>query len=192
MADMTASQRAVAMIYYSFTSLSTVGFGDLRPYNDAERVVVSFILLVGVAIFSYVMGNFTEILDTFKEIDAEMEYGDELSKFFGLIKHYNKGRFLNRELKVKIEDFMEYRWLNDKNQAVSKDSDVKLIEQLPLEVHQQIYSKFMFKNFLKNFSRYFSIPNHQSTHQYAFYTWQNSEYQRFMIDVMKMLEPIQF
>ena len=169
------------MVYYSFTSLSTVGFGDMRPYNDAERVIVSGILFVGVIIFSLVMGKFTQILDTFKEIDAEMEDGEGLSKFFGLIKHYNKGRFLNRDLKVKIEDFMEYRWLNDKNQAMVEQKDIDLLEQLPLEVHQQIYSKFMFKNFLKNFSRYFSIPNHQTTNQYAFYTWENSEYQSFMI-----------
>ena len=150
------------MVYYSFTSLSTVGFGDLRPYNDAERVVVSGILFVGVIIFSIVMGKFTDILDTFKEIDAEMEDGEGLSKFFGLIKHYNKGRFLNRDLKVKIEEFMEYRWLNDKNQAMQDGDDIALLEQLPVDVQQRIYSEFMFKNFIKSFSRYFSIPNQQA------------------------------
>lgn len=50
------------MTYYAFTTLSTVGFGDFHPRSNAERTVCAFILLIGVAIFSYVMGNFIEIL----------------------------------------------------------------------------------------------------------------------------------
>jgi len=107
---MTSYQRAVAVTYYAFTSLSTVGFGDLYPTNDAERLMVAFILLFGVAIFSLVMGNFIEILDTFKSINSEMEDGDNLSRFFGLIKQFNKGRMIDHSMKRKIEDFMEYRW----------------------------------------------------------------------------------
>ena len=51
-----------AILYFSFTSLSTVGFGDYHPTNDIERLIGAFILLFGVAIFSIVMGNFTDIL----------------------------------------------------------------------------------------------------------------------------------
>lgn len=48
--------------YFAFTTLSTVGFGDYHPRSDSERAVCAIILLVGVAIFSYIMGNFIEIL----------------------------------------------------------------------------------------------------------------------------------
>ena len=51
-----------AILYFSFTTLSTVGFGDYHPTNDIERFIGAFILLFGVAIFSIVMGNFTDIL----------------------------------------------------------------------------------------------------------------------------------
>jgi len=84
--DKNSYERAIAMTYYAFTSLSTVGFGDMYPVNNAERLVVAFILLFGVAIFSYVMGNFIQILDTFKSINAEIEEGDSLSRFFGNLK----------------------------------------------------------------------------------------------------------
>ena len=59
----THIQIAIAVTYFAFTSLSTVGFGDLHPRSDCERLITAFILLFGVAIFSYVMGNFIEILD---------------------------------------------------------------------------------------------------------------------------------
>ena len=55
-------QNMVALIYFAFTTLSTVGFGDYVPRGDAERVIGAFILLMGVAIFSFVMGIFSELL----------------------------------------------------------------------------------------------------------------------------------
>lgn len=49
---------SVTVMYYAFTSMSTVGFGDYHPRSDYERVLVAFILLFGVTIFSYIMGTF--------------------------------------------------------------------------------------------------------------------------------------
>ena len=45
--------------YYAFTTLSTVGFGDLAPRSDPERIFCALILLVGVGIFSVFLGDFT-------------------------------------------------------------------------------------------------------------------------------------
>ena len=50
-------------LYYSFTSLSTVGFGDFHPRSNAERLTCAFVLLLGVACFSYIMGNFIAVLE---------------------------------------------------------------------------------------------------------------------------------
>ena len=52
------------MIYFAFTSLATVGFGDFHPRADEERIFIAFLLVVGVAIFSYIMGIFISILKT--------------------------------------------------------------------------------------------------------------------------------
>ena len=72
-------------MYFSFTSLSTVGFGDYNPRSDMERLFCALILLFGVAIFSYIMGIFISILGTYKSLNADLDDGDNLSKFFGLI-----------------------------------------------------------------------------------------------------------
>jgi hypothetical protein len=50
-------------MYFAFTSLSTVGFGDYTPRSDIERSIGAFVLLSGVATFSYIMGNFINILN---------------------------------------------------------------------------------------------------------------------------------
>ena len=71
--------------YFSFTSLSTVGFGDIRPLSDFERILGAIILLAGVSVFSIVMSNFKEIIDKYNIISADLEDGDNLNKFFGLL-----------------------------------------------------------------------------------------------------------
>jgi len=72
-------------MYYSFTSLTTVGFGDYNPRSEFERIFCAMILLFGVAIFSYIMGNFIEILEQIKQLDEELDDGDNLTRFFGLL-----------------------------------------------------------------------------------------------------------
>lgn len=87
------------MVYYAFTSLSTVGFGDLHPRSNSERLVCSFILLFGVAIFSYIMSIFIEILDQYKNLNADLDEGDDLSKFFGLLRRFNDNVPIKLQLK---------------------------------------------------------------------------------------------
>ena len=50
------------LVYFTFTTLSTVGFGDFNPKSNVERLVVAFGMLLGVAIFSIIMGQFTMML----------------------------------------------------------------------------------------------------------------------------------
>ena len=51
------------MVYFAFTSLSTVGFGDFCPRGDVERILGSMLLLFGVAIFSYIMSKFIAMIE---------------------------------------------------------------------------------------------------------------------------------
>ena len=83
--DYSATHRTIASMYYAFTTLSTVGFGDLAPRSNIERMVCSFILMFGVSIFSYFMGNFIEILTLYQNLNADLDEGDELTKFFAMM-----------------------------------------------------------------------------------------------------------
>jgi len=77
--------RALAVLYFLFTTLSTVGFGDYHPKNEFEQAFTAFVLLSGVCIFGVLMGVFIDIMDEFLGMDADFDDGENLSKFFGLI-----------------------------------------------------------------------------------------------------------
>jgi hypothetical protein len=97
--DETDSRKAIIVVYYAFTSLSTVGFGDYSPRSDFERILCAIILLFGVAIFSFIMGNFINILDQYQNLHKDLDEGDELMRFFGLIKKFNDNVPLKLSLK---------------------------------------------------------------------------------------------
>ena len=73
------------MFYFAFTTLTTVGFGDLRPYSNFERALGALVLFCGVLTFSYIIGNFLDIIDAFDTVTAENEDADNLSRFFGIL-----------------------------------------------------------------------------------------------------------
>jgi hypothetical protein len=97
---MTSKETTIIILYYAFTSLTTVGFGDLHPRSNVERIFVSITLLTGVAIFSYIMGNFIEIIGQMMEINSSFHDGDNLDKFFGLIKRFNMNKLTKHELRA--------------------------------------------------------------------------------------------
>ena len=42
--------------YFAFTTLSTVGFGDYHPESNIEKWAGTMVLLLGVAMFSFLLG----------------------------------------------------------------------------------------------------------------------------------------
>ena len=49
-------------MYFSMTTLSTVGFGDITAKSNLEKIVAMIVMLVGVGFFSYIMGKFISII----------------------------------------------------------------------------------------------------------------------------------
>ena len=52
---MEESYTVIILVYFTFTSLSTIGFGDFAPRSDLERLLTAFILFIGVSLFSYIL-----------------------------------------------------------------------------------------------------------------------------------------
>jgi hypothetical protein len=100
----------LVLLYFSFTSLTTVGFGDYNPRSDAERIFIAFGLLFGVAIFSYVMGQFIQVVEQFSVYNQVCEEGDELARFFGVLLHFNNYDDYDLDKKRDIERYFDYRW----------------------------------------------------------------------------------
>ena len=55
------AQRYVASVYWAFTTMTTVGYGDIVPSSDTERVYATVIMILGATVFGYVVGSVSAI-----------------------------------------------------------------------------------------------------------------------------------
>ena len=60
---MSTSDQIITSLYFALTTLSTVGYGDLFPVSQIERVFAVIVMLLGVAFFSFIMGNIMTIVE---------------------------------------------------------------------------------------------------------------------------------
>merc|ERR1739848_726547 len=55
-------RRYMAALYWSMTTLSTVGYGDITPKSDGERAYAMLAMVVGGAFYGYIVGSVTSII----------------------------------------------------------------------------------------------------------------------------------
>lgn len=58
----TSGQRYIAAMYWAMTTLSTVGYGDIIPKSDSERLYAMLAMVVGGAFYGYIVGCVTSIV----------------------------------------------------------------------------------------------------------------------------------
>jgi len=71
--------------------------------------------MFGVSIFSYILGNFLEIIKAYKDFNKDADDDENLVHFFMLLRSLNHGEEMESKFKKKLEDFFHYRWTNHKN-----------------------------------------------------------------------------
>ena len=59
---MSISSLYLTSIYYTVTTISTVGYGDISGVNPLERLISIFLMVTGVFFFSYSSGTLTSII----------------------------------------------------------------------------------------------------------------------------------
>ena len=109
---LNAGDDYVATLWFMFESLTTVGFGDLRPGTTSERVFIITVMFIGASAFGYILGC------------VAADFGLKTDNFDS-IKNYCDRKGLGRVLLGKLnmnEDFASKfkpsRNLNKKNLPV--------------------------------------------------------------------------
>lgn len=125
-------------IYFSVTTLATVGYGDITPCNNTERIVCSLMMLVGIFVYSVTIGSLTNILMNLDRRKAVLN-----SKLNMLIELSNKYK-LNKLFYQKLTQAIEYEHRNSPKEVE------ELINGLPSTLRTQllivIYSKLIENN----------------------------------------------
>lgn len=96
------SKQYVYSIYWSLTTLTTVGYGDITPTNMPERYYCLFAMLIGAMMFGYMMSTIGSMVTTMdRQAAAFEEKMDE-------VKEWMTTRNIPRKLLIRVRKYYEH------------------------------------------------------------------------------------
>ena len=157
--------RYFSSLYFIYTTLTTVGYGDLTPVTILEKTMALGLMSLGVIIFAYV---FQKMLDEMTEIAVQ---SNEISNKLFELKILQKQLELKRPIILEMRriimtintQIQYYKRLTTKP-PVLKDLDVQGYDKLLIEAFTSYFSKFsLFKDFSNEMKIKFFLK-HDVTH----------------------------
>jgi hypothetical protein len=67
------------VLYFTLTTVTTVGYGDYLPKNVYEFALLCVIMLCAVAFFAYIMGSFNSAIQEYDELTSTDDKKSELN-----------------------------------------------------------------------------------------------------------------
>jgi len=127
-------------LYWSVTSLTTVGYGDITPNTTLELVIAVLAMIVGISFYGYLTAVLTA---WFLSIDPNVAH---MKAEMDALKSYLKKHSYPKTLSRKIKAFFHHYFLH-----TSTFDDVKMLHRLPYTLHKEaeaflinsMQSKFM-------------------------------------------------
>mmetsp|Transcript_6864 Transcript_6864/g.12484 ORF Transcript_6864/g.12484 Transcript_6864/m.12484 type:complete len:692 (-) Transcript_6864:52-2127(-) len=118
--------------YWAFTTIATVGYGDIHAFTEVEMVVCIIAMGFGVAFYSMIISSITSLISSIDIREATINNKVRAAEEFG------KEAGLNRETINKIRQVIQH------NATVFSIDNLKLIDEMPkilkVEVTKQMYN----------------------------------------------------
>ena len=99
----------ITALYWAVTTMSTIGYGDISPQTEPERIIGMFLMVIGAAFFAWITGSITSLMtaksacqqrfeDLMEEVDAFIEVHELPKLLQDNIKEYYKVKYPNKTI----------------------------------------------------------------------------------------------
>lgn len=128
----------ITSLYWVFTTLSTLGYGDYFPVVRNEYIFTMAIEFMGVFLFAYMMGNINGLVQKLDDdheeyIENEMEV---LDQWLMKIDRANPKKRLDEKRVERIKNSLKTYW--EKDHLIIQNND--FLHQLPVEIKSEVAS----------------------------------------------------
>ena len=100
--DQDSGTLYVASFYWAFTTLTTVGYGDIHATTSLERIVAVLWMMFGVCFFSFTIGSLTSMITN---IDTRETI---LTNKLAIIEEFAREAKLDRSLRARLRHAIKY------------------------------------------------------------------------------------
>ncbi len=98
------STRYINSLYWCVQTFTTVGYGDITPINNSQHIYSLLVMLFGVGVYGYLIGNVANILS--KRDPAKAQYFKNIES----LKAFSNFRNIPLGLQKRIRDYYVYIW----------------------------------------------------------------------------------
>jgi hyperpolarization activated cyclic nucleotide-gated potassium channel 2 len=71
--DASNFDKYIISLYWAFTTMTTVGYGDVSPYTMSEKIYAMFSMLIACGVFAYVVGSIETIARRSNNMEADFK-----------------------------------------------------------------------------------------------------------------------
>ena len=102
--DADAWTSYISSLYFCITTLTTVGFGDVTPANNVERIFVIGMMLFGVGVYGFAIGSVASLLTRINP--ARAHYTEHMEKLDAFMRY----KSLPTNLRKRLTEYYAYLW----------------------------------------------------------------------------------
>lgn len=146
----------ISALYYTMSSVTTCGFGNIAPNTSAEKVFGCVTMLLGCVLYALIFGQVTNIISQLQK------NSNEFSEQLNSIKQFNTTYKVPELVAKRVENYYKATWAVTKGtdeEEILKTCPRDLQSDLCLHIHSQILTDRAFKGVsltaLRVLSRYF-------------------------------------
>lgn len=124
-------------MYWSITTLTTVGYGDITPSTNIAKIFTMFVMVLGVGMYGFVIGNISQILNDRNRYKEKAR--EKIADLQTFMKHYN----VPRKVQVDTLDYVNTilgKRLSDNDNQIIADLPNALQEELTMYMNIKLIS----------------------------------------------------
>jgi len=141
--DNTVEAHYVSSLYWAFTTMTTVGYGDLTPQTGTERTYSIIVMILGATVFGYIVGNVSQMVGQL-DVGAARQREQRVE-----IRNYMKEQDLPREIRMHMDRFFDFYF---QRTSIFDESDI--LRKLPSGLRRTVVMHIN-KKLLKRFWSFF-------------------------------------
>jgi hypothetical protein len=127
----------VTCLYFVFTTITTVGFGDISGGTSEERIFCIFLMILGVLAFSFTTSSLSTLITNMDSRSAKLK--SRLAQLNALNHKYN----LSLRLYHKIEKVLKF------DHSKSETFEISFLNEVPQRLKVEL-SFCMYKKYIEN------------------------------------------